>query len=91
MPPENRPWRLREADAALVREIARRHGDFAMAIVSALVLLDVDGRISRAAVCVSAVEPVPVRLTAVESMLVGQIPSPDLHRAAGIHHLLGTA
>jgi carbon-monoxide dehydrogenase medium subunit len=65
-------------------EIARRRGDFAMAIVSALVLLDVEGRIERAAVCVSAVEAVPVRLTAVESMLVGQVPTPDLYRAAGI-------
>ena len=65
-------------------EIARRHGDFAMTIASVLVLLDVEGRIARAAVCVSAVEAVPVRLTAVENMLVGQTPSTDLYRAAGI-------
>ena len=65
-------------------EIARRRGDFAMAIVSALVLLDAEGRIERAAVCVSAVEAVPVRLTGVEKMLVGQVPAAGLYRAAGI-------
>jgi carbon-monoxide dehydrogenase medium subunit len=65
-------------------EIARRRGDFAMAIVAALVLLDAGQRIERAAVCVSAVEAVPVRLTAVENMLVGQVPTADLYRAAGI-------
>ena len=65
-------------------EIARRHGDFAMSMASALVVLGPDERIERAALCVSAVEAVPVRLTGVEQMLVGQTPSPDLCRAAGI-------
>ena len=65
-------------------EMARRRGDFAMTIVAALVLLDGAQRIERAAVCVSAVEAVPVRLTAVEKMLAGELPSADLYRAAGV-------
>ena len=65
-------------------EVARRHGDFAMSMASALVVLGPDERIERAAICVSAVEAVPVRLASVEQMLVGQTPSPDLYRAAGI-------
>ena len=65
-------------------EVARRRGDFAMSMVSALVLLDAHERIERAAVCVSAVEPVPVRLSSVEQMLVGQMPTQALYRAAGI-------
>ena len=65
-------------------EVARRHGDFAMSMATALVVLDPGERIERAAICVSAVEAVPVRMTSVEQMLVGQTPSPDLYRAAGI-------
>ena len=65
-------------------EVARRRGDFAISMVSVLVLLDARQRIERAALCVSAVEPVPVRLSSVEQMLVGQMPTPELFRAAGI-------
>lgn len=65
-------------------EVARRRGDFAMSMASALIVLDDEQRIERAAVCVSAVEPVPVRLGRVEEMLVGQEPTPELYRAAGI-------
>ena len=55
-----------------------------MSMASALVVLGPDERIERAAICVSAVEAVPVRLASVEQTLVGQMPSPDLYRAAGI-------
>ena len=65
-------------------EVARRRGDFAMSMAAALMMLDAGGRVQRAAVCVSAVEPVPVRLQAVEEMLIGQTPTPDLYRAAGV-------
>jgi carbon-monoxide dehydrogenase medium subunit len=65
-------------------EVARRRGDFAMTMAAALVVLAPDERIARAAICVSAVEAVPVRLTSVEQMLVGETPSPEHYRAAGI-------
>ena len=65
-------------------EIARRRGDFAMTMVGALVTLDDSGRITRSAICVSAVESVPVRLSEVEQMLVGELPTPELYRAAAI-------
>ena len=65
-------------------EVARRRGDFAMSMASALVLLDDRDRIERAAVCLSAVAPVPVRLSSVEAKLAGQVAAPELYRAAGI-------
>ena len=65
-------------------EVARRRGDFAMSMAAVLVVLGADERIERAAVCVSAVEPIPARLTGVEQMLVGQTPTPELYRAAGV-------
>jgi len=63
-------------------EFARRHGDFAVA--SAAVLLDVDagGIIKRAAVALGGVAAVPLRMDAVEAMLVGQKASEELFRAA---------
>lgn len=65
-------------------EVARRRGDFAMTMVGALVTLDDSGRIGQSAICVSAVESVPVRLSGVEKMLVGELPNPELYRAAAI-------
>ena len=53
-------------------ECARRHGDFAIAAAGVLLEKGADGRIKRAAVAVGGVEPVPVRLTAAETMLVGE-------------------
>ena len=52
-------------------EFSRRHGDFA--IVAAAVLLDVgaDGGITRASVTLSGVGPAPVRMSAVETALIG--------------------
>lgn len=65
-------------------EVARRHGDFAIAAVAALIELDAAACIERAAICVSGVAPVPARLTHVESMLTGQPGSHELYRAAAL-------
>ncbi len=62
-------------------ETSRRRGDFAIAAVGALLTLDGAGTISRAALAVSGLSGVPVRLAAVESMAAGQPPSHDLLRA----------
>jgi aerobic carbon-monoxide dehydrogenase medium subunit len=59
-------------------EFARRHGDFAIASAGVLLEKGGDGRIKRAAVAVGGVEPVPVRLTAAETMLVGEPPGEGL-------------
>jgi carbon-monoxide dehydrogenase medium subunit len=65
-------------------EVARRQGDFAIAIASALIELDDDERVRRAAICVSGVEPLPTRLNHAETLLVGQRISHELLRAAAI-------
>ena len=59
-------------------EFARRHGDFA--ITSSAVLLDVEagGRIKRASITVGGVGQSPLRVTAVEEGLTGEIGSVEL-------------
>ena len=54
------------------REHARRHGDFAIAAAAALLTVDGERRVTRAALGVGAVGPVPVRLAAAETMLLGE-------------------
>jgi carbon-monoxide dehydrogenase medium subunit len=63
-------------------ELARRQGDFAIAAASALIDLDAAGKVFRAALCVSGVEPVPVRLATAEAMLTGTDRSQESFRAA---------
>ena len=62
-------------------ETARRRGDFAIAAVSVLLTLDSTGAIDRAAIAVSGLMPVPLRLTAAETMLRGQMPGHEAFRA----------
>jgi carbon-monoxide dehydrogenase medium subunit len=63
-------------------EFARRHGDFA--IVSAAVLLEVDGvgKIKRSAVTLGGMGTGPVRASELEKALIGQAPSVDYLREA---------
>lgn len=63
-------------------EFARRHGDFA--IVSAAALLEEDGAgtITRAAVTIGGIGPAPVRATAVERALLGNVVADGLFRDA---------
>jgi CO/xanthine dehydrogenase FAD-binding subunit len=62
-------------------EIARRHGDFALVGVAAMVTLD-DDRVREARVALMGVADGPVRAVAAESALVGQLPEPDALEAA---------
>lgn len=61
-------------------EFARRHGDFALASVAALIEVDAEGRIARAAVAVGGVASVPLRMSEMEAGLVGQAAGDDLFK-----------
>jgi carbon-monoxide dehydrogenase medium subunit len=62
-------------------EFARRHGDFA--IVAAAAALDMaNGTIKSARIALGGVGPAPLRCTAAENLLAGQMPSADALRAA---------
>jgi CO/xanthine dehydrogenase FAD-binding subunit len=52
-------------------EVSRRHGDFALVGVAALVTLDAEGVCTAAAVTLTGVGPVPTRARAAEGTLVG--------------------
>lgn len=66
-------------------EFARRKGDFAIVAAAALLDLAPDGRIARAALALGGVGPVPVRVSAAECVLVGNIPDQDLFARAATH------
>ncbi|HTK12894.1 MAG TPA: xanthine dehydrogenase family protein subunit M [Xanthobacteraceae bacterium] len=59
-------------------EFARRHGDFAVVSVGALLEADAQGRIARASVVIGGMDVAPRRATEVEQGLIGQTPSKDL-------------
>jgi aerobic carbon-monoxide dehydrogenase medium subunit len=64
-------------------EHARRHGDFALAAVTALMTLDGNGRVTRVALGVGGIGPVAVRLTPAETLLTGSVAEPAVvERAA---------
>jgi aerobic carbon-monoxide dehydrogenase medium subunit len=65
-------------------EYSRRKGDFAVVAVAALVDLGPDSRIVRASLSLGGVGPGPIRVTATETMLVGNVPSPDLFTRAAM-------
>jgi carbon-monoxide dehydrogenase medium subunit len=66
-------------------EYARRHGDFALASVAAILEADAAGRIARVAIAIGGVAAVPVRLAAAEADLVGNAPDAELYRGAAAH------
>ena len=66
-------------------EFARRHGDFAVVGVAALLVVDAHGRISRASVTLCGVGARPTRLTEAERSLLGAAAGPDAFRAAAVH------
>ena len=70
------PWRAGHGWA--FDEFARRKGDFAIVSVAVLLELAGDGRIHRASLALGGVGPVPVRMHAAESVLVGNLPGDDL-------------
>jgi carbon-monoxide dehydrogenase medium subunit len=65
-------------------EVARRHGDFAIASVGCLVTLTASGAIDTAAICVSGLSAGPARLAGAEKLLRGQRPTHEAFRAAAV-------
>ena len=66
-----------------VTEIARRHGDFAVAGVAATVML-ADGVLSDARLVSFATGPTPIRLVSAERVLLGATPAAAQLAAAGV-------
>ncbi|MGY1742818.1 MULTISPECIES: FAD binding domain-containing protein [unclassified Blastococcus] len=63
-------------------EVARRHGDFALVGVAAMVALDGGTTIDSARLCLIGVADVPLRLPAVEASLAGAAASAETFAAA---------
>ena len=63
-------------------EFSKRHHDYAVVAAGALVTIDADSRIARAAVVVIGCGAKPVRLRGAEALLLGQTGSPELFREA---------
>ena len=66
-----------------VQEVSRRHGDFALVGVAALVTLDARGAIESARVAIAGVAPTPVRVVEAEAVLRGERPGEAVFREAG--------
>jgi len=64
-------------------EVARRHGDFAMAGAMVTVTLARDGRCSAARIVLFGVGAVPLRAAAAEQVVIGQKPSEKVFQDAG--------
>ena len=58
---------------AVFMEMARRAGDFALVGVAAVVTLDAGGRCQRARIALCGAGPTPIRATAAEQALTGQV------------------
>ena len=68
------PWPARTGWS--VQEVARRHGDFALVGVAAVLGAAADGRIQRARLAFFGVGGTPVRVTDAETLLLGHEPGP---------------
>lgn len=75
-----RPWAAGHGHAFL--EFARRHGDFAIVAVAALLEVSGKGAIARAALALGGVESVPRAVPEAAAMLVGAEGGADAFRAA---------
>ncbi len=64
-------------------EYARRHGDFAIIAVAALLRLDKQQRTVFSRIALGGVGPAPVRSSAAEQLLMGEQPTAALFREAG--------
>ncbi len=73
---------LQPSSGFAVEEIARRHGDFAVAGVVVIVDLDKDGKVAAPRIALFGVAPTAVRAHVVEQALIGQQPNDDLFREA---------
>ena len=66
-------------------EFARRHGDFAVVGVAALLVLGAGGRIERASITVCGVGPAPLRLREAEQQLTGATAGAEAFAIAADH------
>jgi aerobic carbon-monoxide dehydrogenase medium subunit len=64
------------------REVARRHGDFALVGVATTIALGADGRIAESRIAIMGMADVPYRARAAEAALVGAEPTADTFTAA---------
>ncbi len=64
-------------------ELSRRHGDFAIVGVAAVITLAPDGRVERASLALCGAGPKPVRASRAEAALAGASPSQERFREAG--------
>jgi carbon-monoxide dehydrogenase medium subunit len=62
-------------------EVARRHGDFALAAVAATLTVS-GGAIEQARIALTGIGPTALRATAAEGLLIGQALEPDLSQRA---------
>jgi CO/xanthine dehydrogenase FAD-binding subunit len=74
---------LAQRTGTAFHEVNRRHGDFALVGVAALLTLGTDGRIEEARLATTGTGPTPARLTEAEALLRGETPSEELFREAG--------
>jgi carbon-monoxide dehydrogenase medium subunit len=73
-------WSAKHGSAFV--EFSRRHGDFAIVSAAALITVDDSGVITRAALALGGVGVAPLRMRAVEGLLVGHASSEALLREA---------
>jgi aerobic carbon-monoxide dehydrogenase medium subunit len=73
---------LRPSSGYALEELARRHGDFAVAGVVIIVDLDDAGKIAEARIALFGVAPTPVRARQSERFLVGREPNDNAMRDA---------
>jgi len=66
------PWPARAGWS--VHEVSRRHGDFAVVGLAAVVVLNESGRVDRAALSFFGAGATPVRIAEAEQVLVGEYP-----------------
>ena len=72
-----------------IQETARRHGDFAIAAVAAVVQLDGGGTVADARLALAGVDDRPVRASAAEAQLVGSVAGPAAFAAAAQQAAVG--
>jgi carbon-monoxide dehydrogenase medium subunit len=65
-------------------EVSRRHGDFALVGVAALLTVDAGGTIGAARLAFTGAAPTPLRAARAEALLVGERPAEPLFREAGL-------
>ncbi|WP_144552947.1 xanthine dehydrogenase family protein subunit M [Peribacillus simplex] len=65
-------------------EVARRHGDFGLVEVAAVVDLSEDGSFSEVKLAIGGVNSVPTALGDVERLLVGKEPTEEIYKDASV-------